>query len=421
MVNKSLILAFTAVAVAAPFGGPSSSNTGSKIARSEKRADGESIPDGLNYFNPNDDDETDWYDWELEDPDTEGSTVQNKADPEPDTTTVALQVTSQAHYEEYPSTSAHHNTTLQQVQTSAPAYHALTTSTTIREAKVTSPPAYKAVSTTVRNEILPAYSAPAKQNELETYEEPKQNNEVVEPYHSTSTLKNEVAEPYHTTSTLNNQVAEPYPTVSRFQNEAVPEPYQSSSVKPDVQEPYHTTSVVADVQKPYQSTSIQAAVQESYHTTSVVADVQKPYQTTSIQEAVQEPYHTSALKDEVAQPYHSTTVQADVQEPYAATSTLRQEQVQESYPPAPVFNDEAPPQSYRQDSPFRNAPGSYNRRDVQQGYGKAEFEKQSHVPSTTAAAACAAKSPAILGPRLRGERCCRTEHPRQVRRLLSRA
>jgi hypothetical protein len=38
-----------------------------------------------------------------------------------------------------------------------------------------------------------------------------------------------------------------------------------------------------------------------------------------------------------------------------------------------------------------NVQSAYRRRDLQ-GYGKAEFEKQSHIPTTTAAPACAIKS-----------------------------
>jgi hypothetical protein len=379
MVNKSLILAFTAMAAAAPqLGGLGGSlaglkglRPGSKVTSSDKAAaSGESIPDGLNYNKPlEDDDDEDWSNWEYneedytedpEDPGTLGSTVENKPDPKPDNTTVVLQITSSASdpYEEFPSTTTHRNisttstihrdvttsttlrlfseassTTLRELKsTSAPGYSAPKSSTTLRQVQSTAP-AYKSVSsTTVRDEI-PAYSTPVKQNdELETQK----------PYHTTSTtLKNEVVpEPYHTTSTTlkNKVIPEPYHTTSTtLKNEVVPKPYHttaSTTLKNEiVPEPYHTIS----------TTLKNEVAPEPYHTTS----------TTLKNEIVPEPYHTIAsttLKNEIApEPYHTTsTTQANVQQAY--------------------------------------------RREVEQdGYGKAEFDKQSHIPSTTRAAACAAK------------------------------
>lgn len=334
MVNKSLILAFSALAAAAPqlgalggLGGLSSLKPGSKAASADKAAapSGESIPDGLNYNKPleDDDDNKDWANWEYneedytedpEDPGTVGSTVENKAEPNPDV--------SKPH-EDFPSTTAHLNTS-----STSTVFRGLTTSTTLRVVQSTSTPVGDYTSsttlrqvrstTTVRNEI-PAFSTSTKQDKVQT------------PYQSSTTLKNEVPEPYHATSTLKNEVAQPY---------------QSTTVQAAVQEPYHSTTVQAAVQEPYHSTSVQAAVQEPYHTTTVQANVQ-------------EPYHSTTLKNEVAQPY-TTSVQANVQ-------------------------------------------SAYRRRDLQ-GYGKAEFEKQSHIPTTTAAPACAIKSssaiaqPAVVSP-----------------------
>ncbi|GAB7329262.1 hypothetical protein MBLNU13_g01070t1 [Cladosporium sp. NU13] len=326
MVNKSLILAFSAMAAAAPqlgalgglggLGGLSNLKPGSKAASTDKAPapSGESIPDGMNYNKPlqDEDDDKDWSKWEYneedyldpEDPGTVGSTVENKAEPEDP-------------YEEFPSTTAHLNTS-----TTSTVFRDLTTSTTLRVVQSTSTPIGDYISsttlrqvrstTTVRNEI-PAYSTPVKQDNVQT------------PYQSSTALKNEVPEPYHATSTLKNEVAQPY---------------QSTTVQAAVQEPYHSTTVQAAVQEPYHSTTVQAAVQEPYHTTSAQANVQ-------------EPYHSTTLQNEVAQPY-TTSVQANVQ-------------------------------------------SAYRRRDLQ-GYGKAEFEKQSHIPTTTAAPACAIKSSAIAQP-----------------------
>jgi hypothetical protein len=334
MVNKSLILAFTALAAAAPqLGGLGGSlaglkglKPGSKATSSDKAAaSGESIPDGLNYNKPlEDDDDEDWSNWEYneedyaedpEDPGTLGSTVENKPDPKPDNTTVVFEITSSASapYEEFPSTTAHRNisttstihrdvttsttlrlfseassTTLRELKsTSAPGYNDPKSSTTLRQVQSTTPAYKSAPSTTARDEI-PAYSTPVKQNDQLVTQEP---------YHTTSTtLKNEIApEPYHTASTT-------------LKNEVVPEPYHTTS-----------TNLKNEI------------VPESYHTTS----------TTLKNEIVPEPYQTTSatLKNEVV---------PDVQQAY--------------------------------------------RREVQQeGYGKAEFEKQSHIPSTTKAAACAAK------------------------------
>jgi hypothetical protein len=390
MVNKSLILAFSALAAAAPqlgalgglggLGGLSSLKPGSKAASADKAApSGETIPDGLNYNKPleDDDDDKDWSNWEYneedyldpEDPGTVGSTVENKADPNPDNTTVVQQVTSKP-YEEFPSTTAHLNvsttstifrelttsTTLRAVKsTSTPITH-YTSSTTLRQIK-SSAPAYKqsttlrqVQSTTARDEI-PAYSTPVKQdNEIESYEAPVKNDvahstssavkpNVQTPYQSSTTLRNEIPEPYHST-TVQAAVQEPYHTTSALKNE-VAQPYQSTTVQAAVQEP-----------EPYHSTTIQAAVQEPYHSTTVQAAVQEPYHTTTVQANVQEPYHSTTLKNEVAQPY-STSVQANVQSAY--------------------------------------------RRDLE-GYGKAEFEKQSHIPTTTAAPACAIKPSAVAQP-----------------------
>jgi hypothetical protein len=430
MVNKSLILAFTAMAAAAPqLGGLGGSlaglkglRPGSKATSSDKAAaSGESIPDGLNYNKPlEDDDDEDWSNWEYneedytedytedpEDPGTLGSTVENKSDPKPDNTTVVLQITSSASdpYEEFPSTTAHRNisttstihrdvttsttlrlfseassTTLREVKsTSAPGYNDPKSSTTLRQVQSTAP-AYKSVSsTTVRDEI-PAYSTPVKQNdELETQK----------PYHTTSTtLKNEVVpKPYHTTSTTlkNEVVPEPYHTTSTtLKNEVVPEPYHtiSTTLKNEIiPEPYHTISTTLKNEvapEPYPTTSTtlkNEIVPDSYHTTSATLKneiVPEPYHTSSTtlkNEIVPESYHTTSttLKNEVApEPYHttaSTTLKNEIApEPYHTTSTT-QANVQQAY-----------------------------RREVQQdGYGKAEFDKQSHIPSTTRAAACAAK------------------------------
>lgn len=338
MVNKSLILAFSAMAAAAPqlgalgglggLGGLSSLKPGSKAASADKAApSGESIPDGLNYNKPlEDEDETkDWSKWEYneedyldpEDPGTVGSTVENKAEPENP-------------YEEFPSTTAHSNittsttlriiqststpvgdyipsTTLRQVASTIPAYKPSTTSTTLRQVQSTTPAQHYA--TTARNE-LPAYPAPVKQeNEIESYEAPVKSDVV----HSTSSI-----------------------------------------VKPNVQTPYQSSTTLRnEVPEPYHSTTVQAAVQEPYHSTTAQAAVQEPYHTTTVQANVQEPYHSTTLQNEVAQPY-TTSVQANVQ-------------------------------------------SAYRRRDLQ-GYGKAEFEKQSHVPTTTAAPACAIKSSAVAQP-----------------------
>ena len=82
MVNKSLILAFSALAAAAPqlgalgglggLGGLSSLKPGSKAASADKAApSGETIPDGLNYNKPleDDDDNKDWSNWEYNEED----------------------------------------------------------------------------------------------------------------------------------------------------------------------------------------------------------------------------------------------------------------------------------------------------------------------------------------------------------------
>jgi len=437
MVNKALILAFTAMATAAPqFGFLSDLKNlrpGSKAVISDKAApSGESIPDGLNYNKPlqDEDDEKDWSNWEYneddytedpKDPETVGSTVENKAEPKPDTTTVVRQITS-APYEEFPSTTAHKNvsttstifrdvttsttlpafksttipvanissTTLRQSQSSAPAYKQSTTSTTLRQ---------------VQSTTAPAYSTPVKQdNEIESYETPVENADVVHsttsttlkpnvqtPYQSSTTLKNEVAEPYHSTSALKNEVAEPYHSTTV--QAAVQEPSHSTTVKAAVQEPYPTTSALKNkVAQPYQSTTVQAAVQEPYQSTTVQAAVQEPYRSTTIQAAVQEPYHTTtALKNEIAQPYQSTTVQAAVQEP--SHSTTIQAAVQEPYHSTTLKNEVAQPSIT---SVQANVQSAY-RRDLE-GYGKAEFEKQSLVPTTSAAPACAIKSSAIAQP-----------------------
>jgi hypothetical protein len=418
MVSKSLILAFSALAAAAPqlgalgglggLGGLSSLKPGSKAASADKAApSGETIPDGLNYNKPLEDDEDedkDWSNWEYneedyiedpEDPGTVGSTVENKADPNPDNTTVVQQVTSKP-YEEFPSTTAHLNisttstifrelttsttlravkststpiahytssTTLRQVKSSAPAYKQSTTSTTLRQVQ----------STTARNEI-PAYSTPVKQdNEIESYEAPVKNDvvhstssavkaNVQTPYQSSTTLRNEVPEPYHST-TVQAAVQEPYHTTSALKNE-VAQPYQSTTVQAAVQEPYHSTTVQAAVQEPYHSTTVQAAVQEPYHSTTVQAAVQELYHSTTVQAAVQEPYHTTTVQANVQEPYHSTTLKNEAAQPY---STSVQANVQSAY-----------------------------RRDLE-GYGKAEFEKQSHLP-TTPAPACAIKPSAVAQP-----------------------
>jgi hypothetical protein len=446
MVNKSLILAFTAMAAAAPqLGGLGGSlaglkglRPGSKATSSDKAAaSGESIPDGLNYNKPlEDDDDEDWSNWEYneedytedytedpEDPGTLGSTVENKSDPKPDNTTVVLQITSSASdpYEEFPSTTAHRNisttstihrdvttsttlrlfseassTTLREVKsTSAPGYNDPKSSTTLRQVQSTAP-AYKSVSSTTVRDKIPAYSTPVKQNdELETQKpyhttSTTLKNEVVpKPYHTTSTtLKNEVVpEPYHTTSTTlkNEVVLEPYHTISTtLKNEIIPEPYHtiSTTLKNEVApEPYPTTSTTLKneiIPEPYHTTSEtlkNEIVLDSYHTTSATLKneiVPEPYHTPSTtlkNEIVPESYHTTSttLKNEVApEPYHttaSTTLKNEIApEPYHTTSTT-QANVQQAY-----------------------------RREVQQdGYGKAEFDKQSHIPSTTRAAACAAK------------------------------
>lgn len=177
MVNKSLILAFSAMAAAAPqlgalgglggLGGLSGLKPGSKSASADKAApSGETIPDGLNYNKPlqDEDDDQDWSNWEYneedytegpEDPGTVGSTVENKADPNPDTTTVVQQITSSP-YEEFPSTTVHRNvstsTTLRIVKTtSTPVGDYISSSTTLRQVKSTAP-AYKqsTTSTTLR-------------------------------------------------------------------------------------------------------------------------------------------------------------------------------------------------------------------------------------------------------------------------------
>jgi hypothetical protein len=325
MVNKSLILAFTALAAAAPqlgglgggLAGLKGLKPGSKATSSDKAAaSGESIPDGLNYNKPlEDDDDEDWSNWEYneedytedpEDPGTLGSTVENKSDPDPDTTTIALQITSSssAPYEEFPSTTARRNisttstihrdvttsttlrlfseassTTLRELKstTSAPGYNDPKSSTTLRQVQSTAPAYNEASSTTLRNEI-PAYSTPVKQND---------ELAVKESYAQSTTLRNEVS----------------------------PEKYLATS-----------------------TTLRDEVPQKQYHTTTS--------KTTS-----------ATLKDEAApQSYH-------------ATSTTLQNEIKTTQ--ASVQN------AYRRDSP--------------EGYGKAEFEKQSHIPSSTKAAACAAK------------------------------
>jgi hypothetical protein len=146
MVNKSLILAFTAAATAAPqfdalgaLGGLSGLKPSSKA---KTASSGKTIPDGLNYNEPLDDDnDQDWSSWEYneeehynendpEESGTLGSTVVGESDPQQNTTTtVALKVTSSTSvtHVQFPSNAAHRNTS-----TTITFHRDVTTSSTLR-------------------------------------------------------------------------------------------------------------------------------------------------------------------------------------------------------------------------------------------------------------------------------------------------
>jgi hypothetical protein len=197
---------------------------------------------------------------------------------------------------------------------------------------------------------------------------------TAEPYHSTSTTsRNEVTlEPYHLTSIIlkANGTPEAYHSTSpTLRNEIEPETYHSTS-----------TTLRAEIQpEPYlsKSTALRNEVTpEPYHSIS----------TTLGNEAEPVPYHTISI-----------TLRAEITlEPYQSTSTtLKNEFEPEPYHSiSTILTNEIKPEPYHSTSSTLNnqgAPTAY-RRDITDGYGKAESEKQSHISYTSAAPACAAKT-----------------------------